>query len=631
MSNIDLLFESSPGTPNLVFGGSGGVPARVDILVAITLPAMTADLKAIPDTTSTFTAVMPAMTLDGIASYNSYASRPLVNKSSSEWQWAAPVEVGLTAGHDNAAPAAVQAGTSFERSVPVRSSASTKHDNAVPSSRPPVSSRYQKANHISPTGSKSGYEEANRSVRSSLASVFTTADKGNAEKKTAGHQDGLRTHRNTNVSPFQKAKGGTGLHHALAHDKGARSVMQHAGWYQKAIVPPAGTAPGIVVPPVKPPCYTPPNGLAVDLLFKDPAGTVELVFRCPNEEPYVPPAQGLIVVPVQRTYIVLNSVHLRRVDGNLELPCYSLSMQLDRDSWTWGFSASLHASAMPLIEPAAFGEPVELDAEVNGVHYRLLAEGISRDRQFGSARISLTGRGKSAILSDPYSPIRNFTNTQTRTAEQLINDVLTNNGVPIGWSVDFGLADWNVPEGLFAHNGSYMSAVKAIADSIGAYVQPDPLASKIYIKPAYPVLPWNLASATPDFELPVDVTSKEAISWFDRPAYNAVYVSGTSQGVLALVRRQGTAGDLLAPMVADNLITDDIAARQRGESILGSTGRIAEVTLEMPILPATGIIPPGKIVRYLDGGVSRMGITRSVSVNTELPKARQQIQVETHV
>lgn len=328
---------------------------------------------------------------------------------------------------------------------------------------------------------------------------------------------------------------------------------------------------------------------------------------------------------------MINSVHLRRVDGNLELPCYSLSMNLDRDSWTWGFSASLHASAMSLIEPAAFGEPVEIDAEVNGVHYRLLAEGISRDRQFGSARISLTGRGKSAVLSDPYSPILNFSNTQTRTAEQLINDVLTNNGVPIGWSVDFGLADWNVPEGIFAHNGSYMSAVKAIADSIGAYVQPDPLASKIYIKPAYPVLPWNLASATPDFELPVDVTSKEAISWFDRPAYNAVYVSGTSQGVLALVRRQGTAGDLLAPMVADNLITDNIAARQRGESILGSTGRIAEVTLEMPILPATGIIPPGKIVRYLDGGVSRMGITRSVSVNTELPKARQQIQVETHV
>jgi len=391
----------------------------------------------------------------------------------------------------------------------------------------------------------------------------------------------------------------------------------------------AGVSPhdtGSVTPP-EPPCYTPPAGNAVALLFREvQANSTGLSFKCSRG---TPPA--VVVVPVQRTYIVINSANLRRVDGNTELPCYSLSLQLDRDSWTWGFSASLHASALTLVEPSEYGTPVELDAEINGNHYRLFAESISRDRQFGDSKINITGRGRSAVLSDPYAPIRNFTNVGALTAQQLINDVLTDNGVPIGWGVDFALDDWTIPAGVFAHRGTYVSAVNEIVRAAGGYVQPDPVTNTLFIKPAYPVEPWNLGAATPDYELPADITSREGIVWADRPNYNGVYVSGASDGVLALVRRAGSAGDVLAPMVVDSLITEGAAARQRGISVLGNTGRVAEVTLELPVLPATGVIVPGKIVRYLDGSAVRTGITRSVSVNVALPRISQQILVETHV
>ena len=380
---------------------------------------------------------------------------------------------------------------------------------------------------------------------------------------------------------------------------------------------------------VTPPYYTPPLGNAVHLLFKDrqPASR-DLLFG-KGQTPSVP--TGAVVVPIKRAYIVINNVNLRLVGSQTELPCYGLSMNLDADSWAWSFNASLHKEALPWVQPNGYGNPVELEIEINGAFYRMYAESISRDRQFGTSRISVAGRGKSAILSDPYAPVMNFGNSQVRNAQQLMNDVLMENGVSIGWTVDWGITDWPVPAGVFSHRGTYMSALKAIADSVGAYIQPDPVLDTLYVKPRYPVAPWDLATVTPDFDLPAAVTARESVVWLDKPEYNGVYVSGTSDGVIALVKRTGTAGDVLAPMTADPLITHADAARQRGLSILGNTGRVANVGLELPVLPQTGIITPGKIIKYTDGSDVMLGIARGVSVNYNSPQVRQRIEVETHV
>ena len=108
-------------------------------------------------------------------------------------------------------------------------------------------------------------------------------------------------------------------------------------------------------------------------------------------------------------------------------------------------------------------------------------------------------------------------------------------------------------------------------------------------------------------------------------------MSGQERGVLGQITRTGTAGDLVAPMVTDPLITTADAARQRGLSVLGDTGRQAIVSLSLPVLPETGVIAPGKFVRYTDNGVTRIGLSRSVSVEASGPGAlRQSIVLETH-
>lgn len=339
---------------------------------------------------------------------------------------------------------------------------------------------------------------------------------------------------------------------------------------------------------------------------------------------------GTVLVPVRRVYMTTNSLTLTRVSDGATIPAYTFGMSLDADSWTWSWSATLHASALPLIQPGPGGDPVEVLATINGAPYRLCVEQYGRQREFASTRISVRGRGRAAILDAPYAPTLNHGNTASRTAQQLMADVLTINGVGIGWDVDFALTDWLVPGNVWAHQGSYISAILEIAAAAGGYVQPHDTAQTLRVLPRYPAAPWQWHALTPDFELPSAVVSVEGTEWQRKAAYNRVHVSGTTAGVLGEVTRGGTAGDVVAPMVTDALITHADAARQRGLAVLSDTGTQAHISLRLPVLEETGVIPPGALVRYVDGATTHLGLVRATSLEWQAPKLRQTLAVETH-
>ncbi len=349
-------------------------------------------------------------------------------------------------------------------------------------------------------------------------------------------------------------------------------------------------------------------------------------------EPGGPPVDenGTIIVPVRGVYIVLNEVTLMRVSDSQFLDCLALTITLDADSWGCGFNASLSGAALDEVIGSA-GAPVELEASINGIAFRLLAERVQRDRQFGRSRIAISGRGRAAVLDAPYAPIMSYASASAITAQQAAEAAITAAGLPTGWTLDWQLTDWLLPAGLWVHQGSPLSAVTRIAEAAGGYVQAYPVAKVLAILPRYPVAPWDWAGETPDIEIPSSVAVTEGIEWADKPAYNAVYVSGATGGVLGHVKRAGTAGDIVAQMVTDDLITHADAARQRGTAILSDTGRQARVGISLPVLDETGIIMPGQLVRYVDGATTRLGLARSVSVTAGLPKVRQTVEIETHV
>lgn len=399
--------------------------------------------------------------------------------------------------------------------------------------------------------------------------------------------------------------------------------------WQDARRPPPGRSWWPAQPPEPPElCYDPAELGVLDLGLDDGTGLGVLAFLCKHDTP--PP--GAIVVPVRRVYIVTNDIQLIRVAGSVPLPAHAFALSLDADSWTWQWSATLHASTLAAITPATLGTPVEVQATINSVPYRLLIERVQRNRQFAQERINVSGRGLAAILDAPYAPVMDFGNPAgARSAQQLTGDVLTVNGVPMDWNVDWGLTDWAVPAGTWQHQGSYISALNAIAQAAGGYVQPHATAQTLRILHRYPLAPWDWTTVTPDVELPLAVTSVEGIEWVKKPAYNRVYVSGADgSGILGQVSIAGTPGDQAAPMVTDALITHLDAARQRGRAILSDTGPQALVTLTLPVLPETGLILPGQFVRRTDGSTSVQGYVRGTSLQWSRPRMRQTIEVQTH-
>lgn len=375
------------------------------------------------------------------------------------------------------------------------------------------------------------------------------------------------------------------------------------------------------LPPPPPPCYTPPDAWFVPLRFRDALDArlpARIRFRCSG-------GSGVRSVPILEVYIVMNDAYLTRVSDSADVPCTGFSLSLDVGSWAWAFSATIHGAAQSLVEPVS-GEPVELLVHVNGEQIRVIVESIARERTFGRSSVRIAGRGRTAWLDAPYAPISVWGNAgEARTAQQLLDSVL-----PYGWTATWGLTAWLVPAGVWSHQGTPISAAQAIVGAAGGYLQPHPTGQVLRALLRYPVKGWEWAGVTPDIDLPADVVQREGVEWVDRPKYNRVYVSGQAGGILGRVTLTGSAGDVVAPMITDPLITHADAARQRGIAVLSDTGRQAIETLRLPVLPATGFIVPGLWVRYADGATTRIGLARSVSIDVRFPEVWQTITVETH-
>jgi hypothetical protein len=427
------------------------------------------------------------------------------------------------------------------------------------------------------------------------------------------------------VAPWQVAARVLSVRLALFGDGASLRAPLIARWRDAGLVWYVLRPPPVVPPePPGPPVW----GTALCLRWEPDGATLVFGRDC----------QTLIkprVIPIRRAYLVINDVLLWRAEDDAPVPADTLSLSLDSASWVWGFTATLPAYALDLVEPTTEG-PVELRARVNGTTWALLAERVSRERTFGSDQIRLSGRGHQAVLDAPYAPVQTFANANARSARQLMDDVLTLNGVPLGWTIDWGLEDWAVPAGAFSHQGTWITALVAIAQAAGGYLLPDPLEQGFLVRHRYPIVPpWEWSTVppetlTPDFVLPTAVIHRDATAWNEQPGYNRVYVAGQGQGVLGCVTRRGTDGGILAPMVVDPLITATAAARQRGLAILGDTGPQLTLDLRLPILPETGVILPGAFVQYNDpDGAPRLGLVRSVSIAAGWPDVWQTIGIET--
>ncbi|WP_153108945.1 hypothetical protein [Propionivibrio limicola] len=570
-----------------------------------------------PTARATIAAEFPSLSAAATAQYNSYAERPTVAMSAAEWQYAAPVSIGA---QENSQSPRRDASGSESRFTPA-DTAQAGALSAMPLALDALPIQHaEKHATAAPAASRStaAHQDAARDRRASRAAHHQDAARLR-QSRSARHQDTLRTSRRALASPYSF---GSTAHGGFDSVAGAGAdVRSFAQSYEQNAIRPAA---GKWVKPTEPETtgYEPTANL---LFFRPSDGSAALLFGNDGDA-----LSAAVIVPIRRRYIVINTQSLMRVGDGLTIPASDIKVSIDVDSWAWGWSATVPGAYLYELQ-AGIGELVELEANVNGHTFRLSVETIQSSRSFGKSTLSVSGRSRAAWLAAPYADIANRANTTQMTAQQLMALALTENGVSLGWDIDWQITDWIVPAGVWSHSGTAIEACMSIAEAVGAYIQSDPNDQVLRVQPRYPAAPWGWDDLTPDIELPEDVCVTEGIEFVDKPAYNTVFVSGQAQGVLGHVTRGGTDGSRAAPMIIDPLVTHADAARQRGTAVLSDTGRQKLISLSLPVLEETGIILPGKLVRYTESGKTHLGLSRSVDVEAKFPKVRQTIMLESHV
>ena len=628
MGDAKLLFlRPHDGNGRLVFGDTGdagGGAPDAEFGLDAELPGL-GDLDLVYGVVASLDAPLDAFTGDVPLVWDANVSRgglrselqarvqegqPVAAALASRWQATLPTPTGLQARWQPAEPRHGALQPRWQQAEPLRAA---------------VQQRYQVAEPLR-AATRQHWQEAER-LRGAVLQRYQEG----LRLRGATRQHWQETLR-LRAAVLHQYQEGQRLRAAVrSHYEPARPVwiaqIQH---WQEAMRPAAGR----YVPPVvrpREPCYDPAT--LGRLVFTDLAlGDGRLVFVCQRAGWVLPPA-GIVVLP-RRSYVVINSIEVRRAD-NLAgdpLPSESFGMQLNHQSWTWSFSAAFHASARDALMPGAGGQPVELEVRVNGQPFRLQAERIGRSRRFPEHMVTVGGRGKAALLDAPHAPVQTFTHTLDRTAEQLMAQVLTANGVGFGWGVDFQLTDWLVPAGVWMHQGTWASALADIAAAAGGYLQPHDTDPVLRVLPLWPKPWWEWDTLGPDIELPAGISEIDETEVVDLPGYNRIFVCGEAGGFSADLTRSGTPGDVLKqPMAVHPLITTIGAAKQRAIAELSESGRMLKHKMTLPVLPATGVIKPGKVLRYADDvGALRLGLVRATSIAQQFPVLTQSLEIDSH-
>lgn len=592
-------------------------------------PPLTAafDLRIV--STLDFFALLPDPPLVGDieALYVTNTHRPTVGQTSNEWQTGSrTTQAGVAQGHQDSGSAPAGWAAFWSKTLGI---GDTIVEGLPYALRPTPVNQDTRFEQGTPTRTATGFthQDAHR-TRTGSDGKFQDATPRRSDTLFR-HQDGDRTKRATLGTHWQVA-----THLTQARGSSFQVATDHpVGWlarHQDAMRPPAGFSVVIVVPPQ--PDYTPnPH-----LLFEcPPLAHPHLVFGAQVCYVDVPTGQHFSILPA-RFYMTTHNVFAERLPDLAPVPLYDATVSADAGSYCWTLQLSGPASLFELLAPVA-GLPAQIRVTMDGIPWVFAVDGMQRAGAFGKTGVSVTGRSVTALIGAPY--LRAVTRDNVgadRLAQQLALDALQYSGVDLDW----GLTDWLVPAGAWSHQGTPLDAVQAIAQAAGGYLQSHRSAATLLTRHPYsqrtgdnPGAPWGWMTGPADVDLAPDAIITDGVERRGGPDINAVYVSGITQGVLAHVKRTGTAGDKLSAMVTDALITHADAARQRGLAVLGAAGSKYNVRLELPVLTGPsqpGVLEVGQLVQVNAASPWR-GRVRAVSAAYKRPTLRQTVTLERHL
>lgn len=340
------------------------------------------------------------------------------------------------------------------------------------------------------------------------------------------------------------------------------------------------------------------------------------------------PATPTYTIPEAAVYSSTHTMSATDTRDNSALPFETVTVATDADSAVWSLSATGPASLFTKLTTG--DQPATLEVAFGGSVWAFVVDSVSRTRGFGETAVTVRGRSLTAAAGSPFQPEQNWVNDGATTGYQMASIANLYTGVSVVWEVE----DWVIPDRVFSFSGTPLAVVSRVAEAIGAIVRSDRRLATLYVSPRYLTMPNQWPVLAPTVSVAFSAVESESYERADRPPYNGVYLSGQQSGQYAYVSVRGTNGAVLHPFVTDLLLTDPVALRQRGQSILGASGERANVTITLPVLTGAGlpgVCELGWTLKILDPAGEWFGVVRSVSASATHGGARQTLQLERRV
>ena len=627
MAKVDLLFgRLSEGSlpANLTFGADGDAPTpNATVTIAGALPGVRGPLRIAVARHLTIHACLPRLRGSVALRYASDTQRPAVNEVRNGFESAMTARHGVQASWQNteqqqstnrvnyeaASVLFTTARPTWSDSVRIAAAGQARYQEALSFGRSTSGQRFSHAISLK-LGSTNRYQEAQ-----GLGEVL----------RRLKYQDANRTKRNLTAVRYQEAI----PYWTNWMEQGGAAKPQWEGWqgpYQQAMRPPAGQW---RPQPPKPhdPCYIPE--LPADLVFVNPwTGSSDLLFVCDRHDPPEPGAT--YVIPLLRIYMLVHRIDAILLPSGERVSLSNIRIQCSEDGFAWTLSAAGPARLVEQLAPEN-GVPRRIKVSIDGIDWVFAVKRPLRTRSFEGWQSQVSGQSVTSLLGAPYRRSTQWVSSDLMTAQQIALSALEYTGVALDWGVE----DWIVPAGAWSHEGTPLTVVKRIAEAAGASVRSHRTEPTLFVLPEYKAMPWDWAAATPDVQMPGQIITQDTLTDLEQEFRNAVYVSGSAAGgVLGLVVRSGSAGELLAPQISDSLATDVMMVRQRGAVPLADSALRWRQEITVPLITggnAPGLLLPGYLLEVQEPGESWRGLVRSLSIQENSPEVSQTITVDRYL
>lgn len=621
----DLIFSQPPagGPPNILIFGEPETPSSAARFNGrIPLPAFRVSGAALakrpPRATAGGSVALPAFMVRGAVRYDSATQRSLVGKVASAWQVAVPASVATMARHQSAARGSAGRVSRWQRAE-VRAGVTAPVWQEAGRARYAAAVRHQAADSVS-TSTSLRWQEAGR-TRNAARVRWQAAQQLAPAVLAVPYQEANRLRRDVH-SGWQEAGS---LAHRHGEGFGAAQLIER-GWlarWQAAMAPAPGRS--VIEPPEVDPCYLPDT----TLVFRERQKySTTLVFIC-ERHGTTPPGQAPLIIPFLRVYMTTHHMEAVLLPTLERVPLEDVAIEAAAGMPHWMLTAT---GPLGLMDFFPINSPPRLvRVTVDGLPWVFAISATGRSRIPGQRRARIIGRSVTALAGASSIADRTWLNNAPATAQQVVTEALQSTGISVDWQIP----DWLLPEGAWSFQGKPLAAAVRVAEAVGAVLQSHPTEPTLQFLPRYKSLPWEWDESwvTPDVSIASAAIAADDYEIAEQPKWEAVYVFGAAQGVGRRIVRDGSAGIVLAPQVVDGLITDHVAAVERGRSILGAGGTQALVSVSLPILTGgtlPGVLRVNQVKEVVEPSETWRGMVRGVSLRAGPEEVRQAVQVERH-